>query len=659
MNEKLSEILDLYKNKNLSLAEKKCLDLISKTEPNFEILNIYAVILFQLKNYDEAIIQWKKAIDLNPTYYFGYNNLGNVYVILDKLDIALQNYDKAIELNNSYFEAFYNRGNVYLRLKEFNDALKNFEKSISFKKDYIPAIKGKAIVLKKLERFTEAVKSWEEVLSLNSKDIQALFQKGDILFDLNKFDEALISYENAISIDPQKPFLFGNIVHTKTKMCLWEKLSKDISELKKKIVNKEKATSPYPALTIFDDSSLHHQASCVWAKAHEEEQILNLQDFKKQNANEKIKIGYYSADFRTHAMGHLLVRLFELHNKDDFEIHGFYFGPKIKTDDIISKRIIKCFDKFEDISLKNDQEVANLSRERGIDIAVDLMCFTGNFNRFGIFTKRCAPLQVNFLGYPGTSGSKYIDYIIADKELIPKENEKYFSENIVFMPDTYQPNEENKKISEKNFTKDQFNIPNDCFVFASFNSHQKINYEMFNIWMNILKNKEKSILWLLKDNNMSQQNLKKEALRLGVDAERLIFADHMSLEDHLNRFNFVDLFLDTFPYNAHTTCSDALRMNIPVLTKKGSSFASRVASSLLRGINLPELITINNEDYQNLALKIANETDYLQELKLKIKKNKLDSNVFKTEVFTKNLEKGFKIIHENLIQGSEKKNLDL
>ncbi len=659
MNKELTEILELLKEKKLIIAEKKCLNLISKINNNFEIFNIYAVILFQLNKYDEAIVQWKKAIECNPKYYFGYNNLGNAYTVLNKLDIALDNYNKAIDLNNNYFEAFYNRGNVYFKLNKFKNALENFDKSIFLKNDYIPAIKGKAIVLKKLERFTEAINEWEKVINFNSKDVQAFLQKGDLLFDLNRFDKALIAYENVFSLDPQKSFLFGNIIHTKTKMCDWEKLDNDLRNLEKKIIKDEKVTSPYTALTIYDNPHLHYKVSKIWAKVYEDEIFINKLNLKKIRKNKKIRIGYYSADFRTHAMGHLLVRLFELHNKDEFEIYGFYLGPTIKTDDLLSKRIIKCFDKFENITLRNDKEIVDLSREYEIDIAVDLMCFTGNYNRFGIFTKKCAPLQVNFLGYPGTSGSKFIDYIVADKELIPEENEKFFSENIIFLPDTYQPNEEVKLVSKKNLTKDQLYLPNESFIFASFNSHQKITTEIFKVWMNILKNKNKSIIWLLKDNPISEQNLKKEAQKLGIDPERIIFAEHIRFEDHLNRLRFVDLFLDTFPYNAHTTCSDALRMNIPVLTKRGSSFASRVASSLLKAINLPELIATNNEDYQNLALKIANDSNYLKELKLKIEKNKLKSNLFKTEIFTKNLEKGYKKIYENFIKGSEKKNLHL
>ena len=659
MNKELSEILNLLKNKKLAIAEKKCSALIKKIDENFEIFNIYAVILFQLKKYEEAIIQWEKAINLNPKYYFGYNNLGSAYFEINKFDRALQNFNKALQINDKYFEAFYNRGNVFFKLNDLNKALENYQQSVFIKSDYIPAIQRKAVIFKKLEKFDEAIREWDKLISLSSNEIHAYFQKGDLLFAQNKLEEALISYENAYLLDSEKSFLFGSIIHTKAKMCEWTNYNENIEELKTKIINNKKIATPYTALTLYDDPSIHLKTSKIWLNFHEDENLKNKNSFLDLKKNEKIKIGYYSSDFRTHAMGHLLVGLFELHDKSKFEIYGFYFGPKIKKEDLISKRIIKCFDRFEDVSLKNDQDVANLSRDLEIDIAVDLMCFTGNSNRFGIFSKKCAPLQINFLGYPGTSGSEYIDYIIADKKLITPENEKFFSEKIIFLPDTYQPNEKNKKVSQKYLTRYHQNLPENHFIFASFNSHQKITPEMFGVWMNILNKKKESIIWLLKDNNISEKNLKKEALKNGVDGDRLIFAEHLKLEEHLNRFKFVDLFLDTFPYNAHTTCSDALRMNVPVLTKKGLSFASRVASSLLSTINLTELITTNNNDYEELAIKIANDPYYSKELKIKIEKNKEVSSLFKTELFTTNLESGYKKVYNNFINGLKPSNIEL
>ena len=660
MSKEISKIIDLLKSKKLKEAEKKCSLLIKNNKDNFELLNLYAVILLKLEKYDLAIEKWQKVITLNPKYYYGFNNLGNVFLIKGELKTALKNYDKAIDLNPNYHEAIYNKANVYLKLENFPKAIENFDKVISIKKDYSPAYQGKAITYKKLSKFNEAILAWQKVFEFEPGNTHSLVQKGDLLFDSNRLDEALNTYNTAFKIDPNKSFLLGSIVHTKTKMCKWSDIDEEKLNLKKIILNDKKGTSPYVTLTIFDDPEIHLKAANLWANEYSKKNDKkNFEDFCITQSKDKIKIAYYSADFRTHAMGHLLVRMFELHNKNEFEIYGFYFGPKIKEDDQLSKRIANSFDKFIDVSNKNDSEIVELSRSLGINIAVDLMCYTGNHNRFGIFIKKCAPIQVNFLGYPGTSGSKCIDYIIVDKKLISDANKDYFSEKFIFLPDSYQPNEENKKISQKKISREELNLPNSKFVFACFNTHQKITHEMFLLWMKILKKKDDSILWLLEDNIFSEENLKTEAKKNGIDPKRLIFAKNLPLDEHLSRMSYIDLFLDTSPYNAHTTCSDALRQCIPVLTLQGKTFASRVAASLLTTMNLNELVISNQDDYEKLAIKISNNPKLLKELKEKIRKNKLATNLFKTDVFTKNIEKGYVKIFQNYIDGNKLKNFEL
>ncbi len=358
-------------------------------------------------------------------------------------------------------------------------------------------------------------------------------------------------------------------------------------------------------------------------------------------------------------MGHLMVQMLEQHDRSLFELHGFYFGPSLDEKDSLQKRILKCFDTFHDINNLNDKSVANLSKKIEIDIAIDLMCHTGNRNRFGIFLKKLAPIQINFLGYPGTSGSKLFDYIVADKILIPEESQKYYSEKIIYLPDTYQANENEKKITDKNLTRENFGLPQNKFVFCSFNSNHKINYKTFKLWMNILSKNPDSVLWIMSDNDLSELNLKNFASKNGIDSKRLFFAKHMPLDEHLKRLQLADLVLDTFPYNAHTTCSDALRVNLPILTLKGKSFASRVASSLLNSIKVTELITESEDDYEKLALKISKDKIYLESIVSKIKKNKLSSNLFKSEVYTKNIEKAYSMTYQRFVNGETPKNIEL
>ena len=377
---------------------------------------------------------------------------------------------------------------------------------------------------------------------------------------------------------------------------------------------------------------------------------------QKNKLNKKIRIGYYSADFREHAMSYLLANLFEQHDKTKFELIAFSFGSG--KNDEIRNRISSSFDKFIDVNLKSDKEIFQLSRDLKIDIAVDLMGFTQN-SRFNIFFQRCAPIQVNYLGYPGTLSANCIDYLIADKILIPKENQKYFSEKIVYMPDSYQVNDSKRKISDKIFTKKELNLPEDGFVFCCFNQSYKITPYVFDIWMRLLRRVEGSVLWLMKDSDIGLNNLKNEAQKRGVEPDRMIFAEKMSNVEHLARHRLADLFIDTFPYTAHTTCSDALWSGLPVITKMGESFVSRVSASLLTAIGLSELITKTEKDYEELIFKIANNKSLLSELKKKLNKNRPIKPLFNTKLFANNIESAFQIMHERYRSKVPVKNIEI
>ena len=353
--------------------------------------------------------------------------------------------------------------------------------------------------------------------------------------------------------------------------------------------------------------------------------------------------------------------MLEKHDKSKFEVFGFYLGRSIDSEDMWHDRVKKTFDKFFDVSSLTEFEISELSIKEEIDIAIDLMTHVNNGmeNRFGAFTIGCAPLQINFLGYPGTSGSKSIDYIIADKNLIPSDYKKFYSEKIIYLPNSYQPNIKNIKISDSNLTREKLGLPKDKFIFCSFNQHQKINPKIYDIWMNILNKNPNSILWLLNDNIYSNKNLLLEAKKRGIEEKRIIFGERFSHADHLERIKFGDLFLDTFPCTAHTTCSDALRVGLPVLTISGNSFVSRVATSLLNTMNLKELISNNFKEYEIIANKIVSDSDFLDKIKFKIKKNVLDSALYDAELFTKNLETAYEKVFKNYIDNKDTRDFEI
>ena len=338
-----------------------------------------------------------------------------------------------------------------------------------------------------------------------------------------------------------------------------------------------------------------------------------------------------------------MAELFELHDKTQFELFGFSFGPI--TNDEMRQRIEKSFDRFIEVGNKSDIEIAKLSRHFNIDIAVDLKGFTQD-SRTGIFSYRAAPIQVNYLGYPGAMGAKYIDYIIADRTLIPVESQSCYSEKVVYLSDSYQVNDRRRIISDKQFSKEELGLPENGFVFCCFNNNYKILPTTFEGWMRILNAVDDSVLWLLQDTQLVVDNLKKEARKHGIDEQRLVFAERMLLSEHLARHRQADLFLDTLPYNAHTTASDALWAGLPVLTLKGKSFASRVAASLLNANDLPGLITETQQGYESLAIELALNPKKLADIKLKLANNNLTAPLFDTPLFTKKLEAAYIEMYE-------------
>jgi predicted O-linked N-acetylglucosamine transferase (SPINDLY family) len=335
--------------------------------------------------------------------------------------------------------------------------------------------------------------------------------------------------------------------------------------------------------------------------------------------------------------------LFESHNKNNFELIAFSFGAEHK--DKMRERVSSSFDQFIDVQNKSDKDVALLSRNIGIDIAIDLKGFTKD-GRIGIFFHRAAPIQVNYLGYPGTAGAAYIDYIIADRTLIPENSQQHYSEKIVYLPNSYQVNDRKREIAEKIFSRESLGLPKTDFVFCCFNNNYKITPSTFSSWMRILKKVNGSVLWLLEDNTTAANNLRKEAHAKGVDSQRLIFATRMPPADHLARHHAADLFLDTLPCNAHTTASDALWSGLPVLTCMGESFASRVAASLLNAIGLPELITNSQEQYEALAIELAFNPEKLGTIKQRLDKNRLTFPLFDTDLLTKHLEAAYTQMYE-------------
>jgi predicted O-linked N-acetylglucosamine transferase (SPINDLY family) len=460
---------------------------------------------------------------------------------------------------------------------------------------------------------------------------------------LNDLENALKDYNQIQLLEPSGKYIDGLVLLTKAKLCLWNGFDYALNKLRKKIEKKIIVWEPFVSL-VFEDS-LEIQKKTLDLYTKDQTSILtNAYAHIKKN-KKKIRLGYFSADFYNHAVSLLISRVFELHNKENFEVLGFALQKPIFQDSMRDK-IIRSFDEFYDLEEMTNLEIINLARSKEIDIAIDLTGFTNN-NRANIFFNRIAPIQINFLGYPGSMGLKNMDYIIADKILIPEEDKNFYTEKIIYMPDSYQANDNTKKISDKTFTHEELGLPNDSFIFCCFNSPHKITPEIFKTWVKIISKVKNSVLWLYVLNEQTIKNLKKEMTKNFLSEDRIVFAKKIDVELHLARLKFADLCLDTLPYNGHTTTSDALWAGVPVLTCIGKTFAGKVSASLLTASNMNELITKNLKEYEDLAVDFATNAKKLNDIKNKLKNNNKTSKLFNSEIFTKNLEMAYKTIYKN------------
>ena len=505
MRDKINEILNLIKANKFVEAESKCEEIKIKLDKNVEFLHIYGFIFLNLKKYDKAINVWKKAIEINPEFVEGLNNLGNAFLKIKKFDEAIEYLNDALKLKPDFFETYYTLSEAFFHKAMYEASLKNLDKALNLKPDHLPTINNKIKLLLKMRKKEDALKFLDKVIPYHPKNSELYNEKAEILSDLGMNSRSLNTYKTILMIDPNYPFVLGKVVDDKLKNCDWNGLDKDCAEIKKKIIDGKKIAAPFLVSTLFDSSYLQNKSAEIWIKQFR----LTEKKFKFQTDNNDTKrnIGYFSADFRDHPVGHLISKMLESHDKTKFNIYGFYLGNKHKEDDRFYKRIKKTFTKFYDVSKMSDEEIISLSINLKIHIAVDLMVYTGSQSRFGIFLNKCAPIQINFLGYPGTSASEKIDYIIADKTVIPETNKKFFTEKIIYFPNSYQPSEKNRQLSEKKFTKKNLNLPEDVFIFCCFNTCSKILPGMINVWADILNQVPKSILWMISDNEVTKKNL--------------------------------------------------------------------------------------------------------------------------------------------------------
>jgi protein O-GlcNAc transferase len=623
-----------FRSGNAQLAEGLLGQVISVDPENSKANELLAYIAGNRGHTDLAFELLKKAVASSGASAEASYYLGTVYLERKLYGEAITALERALEAGGDFFEGLHDFGAALAGNGEYERALRAFEKAHAKNPSSYQLYYHIAKTLYQLKRHEEALRYFDQALAIDPGRAEAWADRAAACGDLKRHEEALASYGKALAIKPDSEYAYGNWLHAKMQLCDWSGLEEAFESLEQKIMNGHKVSPPFPLLAT--PASPAAQRKCAEIFVQDRFPACAGAEFDSGRfAPERLKIGYFSADFRNHATAYLIADLFERHDRSKFEVVGFSFGPA--AEDEMRKRVESAFDQFFDVRARTDRQIAELSRSLGVHVAVDLKGFTQD-SRPGIFALRAAPVQASYLGYPGTMAASYIDYLIADANVIPPDKIAHYSEKIAYLPDSYQVNGSGRKMSGRTFTRAELGLPQTGFVFACLNNNYKIIPDIFDIWMRLLSKIPGSVLWLYEGNKTAGANLRNEARKRGVAAERLIFAGLMNPAEHLARYRAADLFLDTFPCNAHTTASDALWAGLPVLTCLGETFAGRVAGSLLNAIGLPELVGQSPTQYEALALELATHPGKLGALKTKLAQHKLGYPLFDTARFTTNIE---------------------
>lgn len=648
---------------------------------NPEVLNNRGVALHGLARHDEALASLDRALALDPRHAASWCNRGLALAGLGRSDEALASHDRALAIQPDFTAALHNRATVLAELDRIEDALASWDKALAGKPDFAEALNNRGGALRRVKRNDEALRSLDQAIALRPAFAEAWQNRAGALRDLGRHEEALASYGRALALRPDYPgalemrghllhvlgrnqeasrdfaraaqlapasgYAQGMLLQTRMYNCDWA----GYGEARQRLVDLVRSGdgNPEPFVFLVHSDSAQDQLRCAQAAVWKRVAPSPLPVWQGERyAHDRIRVAYLSPDFYDHATAYLIAELFERHDRQRFEVIGVAWGAPAPS--AIGTRIRGACDHFENVEGRSDREVAQWLRQREIDIAVDLKGFT-NDSRPGIFAQRGVPLQVNYLGYPGTMGAPYIDYLIADDVVVPPEQRDCYAEQVVALPDSFQVNDRQRAIAAHGPTRAEAGLPERGFVFCSFNNHYKITPPVFDVWMRLLQQVEGSVLWLLEGNAATTANLRREAAVRGVAPERLVFAPRVALADHLARQRLADLFLDTLPCNAHTTASDALWVGLPLLTCLGTTFAGRVAASLLRAAGMPELITHSLAEYEALALRLAGNPEDLGQVKQKLALNRDTCALFDTARFTRNLESAYEHMRQRSRSG--------
>ena len=642
----IDQLLNLYNRGQLANVVGLAEALAGQYPKSLFIWNMLGAAAAQSGQIDKSIRAFEKVIAINPDSAESHYNIGIAHQKQGKLDDAIASYEKALSLKPDYAEACNNLGVALKDQGKFDDAIASYEKALFLRPDYAEAYYNLGIAFQNHGQLSKAIESYEKLLSLRPDYAGAYNKLANTFQDQGKLDRAIACYEKALSLQPDYESARAQKLHQQAQICDWSIFDAnglDVSDLG--VV--DKCVHPFALLSIEDAPDRHRKRAEMYCR---EAYSCHALAFPKKRSRKpkRIRLGYFSADFKEHPVAHLIAKVLEKHDRDQFEVFGYSLHGNKQSE--LRQRIINSFDCFADAQQMSERELALKARHDDIDIAIDLTGYMQNARSL-VFANRAAPIQINYLGFPGSMGAEFIDYIIADRNLIPNDFQKFYSEKPIYLPHHYQAQNDELDIADKTPTRYSLGLPEKGFVFCAINNTYKITPREFDIWMRLLQNVNGSVLWLLESNKWAKENLLKEAAARGVGPKRLVFAKKVPHSEYLAQFRRADLYLDTFNYNAGATASNALWAGLPVLTKQGKSYAARMASSLLRSIGLSELITTNETEYENLAMKLAQDPERLSALKQMVSASRTTMPLFKSELFTRHLENGYQQAYARYLDG--------
>ncbi|MEJ2457635.1 MAG: tetratricopeptide repeat protein [Novosphingobium sp.] len=606
--------------------------------------NNLAISLRKQDRPDEAEAIYREVIARKPDYADAQYNLANLLQIAERDDEAAEHFAATIRIDPNYVEAHYNLGNLLAKAARREEAIACFANAVRLLPTHSNAYNNMGGELLALERVDDALAAFDKALQIDPRNGQSLINKGKTLVLKGDEPGAIAAFRGALALDPTDRSARLQALFEEAHICDWSKRS----EFALTDGPEAAAVQPFASLPFIDDPAHQYRRSLGCAGLMFKGVKADLRD-PAPSADGRIRVGYFSADFHNHATMYLMSGFFREHDRSRFEVRLYSYGP-IREQDPARIELRKHVDAFTEVGSIRDEDVIALARADNLDIAVDLKGYTRG-TRTRMFGRRLAPVQVSFMGYPGTIGHPCMDYFIADHVTMPEGAEQWFSEKIVRLADCYQANDDQREIVADTKGRAGWGLPEDGFVFASFNHTYKISPREWDIWMDLLRDVNGSVLWLLCSNEWAEANLRREAEARGLDPARLVFAPTVSHGEHLGRLAHADLFLDTFAVNAHTTASDALWAGLPVLTLAGRQFAARVAASLVSAAGLPELAVDSEEAYAALALYLAREPARLGELRGRLAGGRATSPLFATVPYTRRVEAALEQMHRRRLEG--------